>query len=279
MRLTSPLRTDDIGLYHLRRGRRGLVILDENIHVDIWDRVLCEGVPISLRELVSLTASQLGLANNLSNLHKLLQCSWSLGWHVTAKTSCGVTSHYWGGGVTTKTTSNYLRGDWIEIAGTELCRGVQTSRLARVICGVKIRNIKKIFGEPAIDNDVWENQACKAGDYVVYLIVRYASAHPDTGRRRGPKFRPLCPGELKNTHCLWKWHERPVNFRRGCWRQRPWERHQHLFGDSPEQQELRKKQEARAWYDVIQSSNILAHANVQCDWDRPEAFLQSVMWC
>ena len=66
---------------------------------------------------------------------------------------------------------------------------------------------------------------------------------------------------------------------RGCWRQRPWERHKHLFGDTHEQQELRKDQEKRAWYDVIQSSNVIAHANVQTDCDRPGAFLQSIMWC
>ena len=279
VKLTATIRSQEIGLSQLRRGRRGLVIPGENIHQDIWDRVLCEGVPVSLRELVSLAASQLGLENNNGdNLTKLLQCSWSLGWHVTAKDEDGVTSHYWGGGVTAKTTSNYLRGDWIEIAGTEQIRRVETSRLARVICGVKIGNIKKVFGA-VIRDEVWENKQCKKGDYVVYLLVRYASAHPESGRRRGPNYRPLCPGELQNTHALWKWHERPITFKRGCWRQRPWERHKHLFGDTHEQQELRKDQEKRAWYDVIQSSNVIAHANVQTDCDRPGAFLQSIMWC
>ena len=108
---------------------------------------------------------------------------------------------------------------------------------------------------------------------------RYANSHPDTGRARGPDCRPLCPGVLQATHCLWKWHERPPTFNRGCWRARPWSRHRHLFGDTEEQQQKRKKLEARAWYDVIRSNDILAHANVTPDWDRTDAFLQSVMWC
>ena len=84
---------------------------------------------------------------------------------------------------------------------------------------------------------------------------------------------------ISTTHCLWKWHERPATFSRGCWRQRPWTRHRHLFGETVEQQETRKTQEGRAWYDVIKSSDILHHTNVTSDWDRPDSFLQSVMWC
>jgi hypothetical protein len=149
----------------------------------------------------------------------------------------------------------------------------------RVIPWVQVEGIKRVFGKDSIDDEVWGNKDCKEKDQVVYMLVRYAKAHPDTGRKRGPKCRPLCPGQLNNTHCLWKWHERPANYRRGCWNRRPWERHRSLFGDTLEQQETRKEREKRAWYDVIKVSNVLSHANVQKDWDRPESFLQSVMWC
>ena len=158
-------------------------------------------------------------------------------------------------------------------------RGTTTSRLARVICGVNVANIQTIFGQPNIHEDVWDNDSCKQKDSVVLLLIRYASAHPDSGRHRGPENRPLCPGVLRDTHCLWKWYERPVTFRRGCWRPRPWERHRHLFGSTILQQTDRKRQEARTWYDVISVKNILRHTNVQPDFDRPESFLQSIMWC
>ena len=183
-----------------------------------------------------------------------------------------------GGGATTpgnETTTP--RGDWVEIGGTEICRGEVTSRLAQVVCGVAIRNLQRLFSE--LPDTLWEYRDCKQEDCVVFLLVRYAMAHPDAGRQRGPEHRPLCPGELKNTHCLWQWYDRPTNFRRGCFRTRPWERHKHLFGDTHQQQETRKEQERRAWYDLIQSGNVFSHTNVQHDFDRPGAFLQSVMWC
>ena len=276
VRLTATIKASSyVGMQPLCTARRQLVAPCEILHHDLWDAILCAGVPVSLRELVSLSLKQLQLRDNQDNRHKILQCSWELGWHVTSTLS-GVNYHYWGGGITPDTTDSFRRGDWIEVAGTELCQHVETSRLARVICGFKIRNVKRVFEN--VDNTDWENVDCRKNDYVVYLLIRYAMAHPDCGRERGPEHRPLCPGELRNTHCLWKWYERRANFRRGCWRARPWDRHKHLFGDTLDQQERRKAQECRAWYDVIQSSNIVGHANVTSDWDRDDSFLQSVIW-
>ena len=183
-----------------------------------------------------------------------------------------------GGGLTPNTTSAFKRGDWVELQGTDKCRGVETSRLARIICGVEVRHLNKFLPECMCD-DVWEDRSSKKNDTAVYLLVRYATAHPDVGRERGPEHRPLCPGILKDTHCLWKWSQRPANFRRGCWRARPWERHKHMVGATEAEQNLRKEQDARAWYDLIQTANIIRHTNVREDWDRPNSFLQSVIWC
>lgn len=228
--------------------------------------------------MVSLGTVHLGLPDTDEYRKRLLLCSWTLGYHVTSTDSLGLTSHYWGGGLTPKTTSGLKRGDWIEIEGTEPFRGVQTSRLGRVVCGVLIRNIRQVFGDE-IEDDVWENDTCKQTDYAVFLLVRYAMAHPAAGRQRGPGHRPLCPGVLKDTHCLWKWYQRPANISRGCWRARPWQRHKHFFGDTIAQQNKRKDEDARAWFDFVQCSNVSCHTNVKKDWDRPDSFLQSVMWC
>ena len=59
---------------------------------------------------------------------------------------------------------------------------------------------------------------------------------------------------------------------------RPWDRHKHLFGDDQQVQDDRRKKEARAWYDVILASDVIIHANVSVDFDRDSSFLQSVMW-
>ena len=276
VKLTALIRASaHVGMQPLCAARRRLVAPCAILHHDTWDAILCAGVPVSLRELVSLSLKQLQLRDNQRNRQKMLQCSWELGWHVTSTLS-GVTYHYWGGGVTPDTTDSFRRGDWVEVAGTELCARVRTSRLARIVCGVKIRNIKQFFEN--VDDTGWESADCREKDYVVYLLVRYATPHPDCGRERGPEHRPLCPGKLRDTHCLWKWFERHATFRRGCWRARPWDRHKHLFGDTLEQQERRKEQECRAWYDIIQSNNILGNTNVTQDWDRPDSFLQSVIW-
>ena len=250
------------GMSPLRRARRGMQAPNALIHHDVWDRILCAGVPVSLRELVSFVSVQLGLTDN--DMHRLLLCRWSLGWHVKHKTLDGTIKHYRGGGVTPETTSDQLRGDWVEVSGIEEIRDVSTSRLARVICGVQVQGIKEHFGGTL--------------DEAVYLLVRYASPHPSCGRQRGPDYRPLCPGGLNHTHCLWKWYERPRTYRRGCWRARPWARHRRMFGNTDEEQNSRKRKEARAWYDVIKVSDITSHANVTADWDNTDTFLQSVMW-
>ena len=72
------------------------------IHRDTWDRILCEGVPVSLRELVSLVAAQLQMVDDEQNRKRLLQCSWRLGWHVKARDANGVTKKFWGGGADTE---------------------------------------------------------------------------------------------------------------------------------------------------------------------------------
>ena len=181
--------------------------------------------------------------------------------------------------MTPDTTTSRQRGDWVEVKGREMCRGVLTSRLARIICGVRIRRLQQYFPATAMPDDVWINENNKKSDTAVFLLVRYAMAHPDVGRQRGPECRPLCPGPLRDTHCLWQWYQRPSTFRRGCWRPRPWSRNKHLFGQTEEIQNLRKEQDARAWFDIIQTGNISRHTNVRKDWDRPDSFIQSVMWC
>ena len=110
VKLTALIKLRDGGLALLRKGRRGMVNENGALHHDQWDTVLCEGIPVSLRELVSLVVSQLRLANNVNNMHKMLMCRWDLGWHVISRNSSGVTTHFWGGGVTQNTTTSLRRG-------------------------------------------------------------------------------------------------------------------------------------------------------------------------
>ena len=113
VKLSCIIKSREVAMTRLQRGHRGLHSIAENIHRDTWDRILCEGVPVSLREIVSLATGHLRLQDNIHNRKKILLCSWSLGWHVTARDSSGVGTHYWGGGVTPKTTTSLQRGDWL----------------------------------------------------------------------------------------------------------------------------------------------------------------------
>ena len=123
VRLSSIIRSDSPGLVTLYRGSRGLVAAARTFHRDTLDTVLTEGVSVSVREVVGLVAEQLLLPrpDHTDTIHKLLLCSWKLGWHVTAWTDTDEKCDYWGGGVTPNTTNHLLRGDWIEIKGISTC--------------------------------------------------------------------------------------------------------------------------------------------------------------
>ena len=272
--MTSLIAAENNGLDVLYRGRRGTVTETQQLHPDTWDRILTEGVPISIREMTHLVTEFLGMTTNLLSAQQLLTCSWSLGWHVTCISSDKTSLHYWGGGLTPGTTSNYLRGDWIEVAGTEKYNNTETSRLARIICGVQVCDRQKVLVPP---DDVWQNPKNRKSRTITLFLVRYAQAHPHARRLRGPQHRPLCPGVLKDTHCLWTWAKRPITWQRGCFQGRSWERNKRLFGNTDAAQEDRKTREARAWYDVIQSNSILRYANVHKDPDRSDAFIQSIL--
>ena len=275
MSLTMPIRVTGF----LNGGGRGLTLQSRMIHHDTWNLILNEGVPVSLLELVQLTVDHLGLPVNMDNSRQLLTCDWQLGWRVLCTTSDGTKRRFRGGGVTPSTTSPYLSGDWLETNVTDsTVNGVTTSRLARMICGFKISGVKRIMGVD-YPNQTWETDINKATDTLFFILVRYAAPHPNSQGRRGPKDRPLCPGVLRSTHCLWSWAKRSAGFRRGCFTPCHWERNKRFFGNDNDEQEKRKEGEKLAWYDLIQVHEISSHANVQLDPDRDLAFLQSVMWC
>ena len=229
----------------------------------IWDMVLSEQIPVSVRELVSLLAAYVGYSVGEQYTQKLVQCSWGFGLRLKTRTHNGV-------------TRSYYAGDWLETNIADFRNGVTTSRLLRVVCAVSLRNFRDVTGM-TLPNEVYQTDANKNKDEAHFLLVRYAHAHPLSRGRRGPNHRPLCPG-LQDTHCLWEWYKRAEKFRRGCFQGQHWIRNKSFFGDTHEAQEIRKERESHAWYDLVQTSNISSYANVMPDPDRENTFLQSVLW-
>ena len=148
--------------------------------------------------------------------------------------------------------------------------------LAFVVCAIHLKNIRFAMGMPLAP----ELREVADPDVATFFLIRYAAPHPSS-TLRGPEHRPLCPGPLKNTHCLWKWACRPATHERGCFRPRPWARHRRHFGSTRYQQDELMEKNRRAWYDLIQVTNIKNYANVQKDPDPylgGEVFLQSCVW-
>lgn len=95
--LTSPIRISSRLATVLHGRRRGLTSA-QRLHQDTWHSVLCEGVPLSIMELVQTTVDHLGLVVNMDNSRRLLDCDWKLGWRVSTTTKKGTNRIFRGGG-------------------------------------------------------------------------------------------------------------------------------------------------------------------------------------
>ena len=270
------------------RGDPVSLTLPDSCHSDWLDTILSPAVLVTRKELLQLVAVQLQLTWNKTTMTNISRCGWVVARHVTVTTPSGMQLHYWGSGTYERVrrgVSN-LNPTWVEVEGYDINRNSRrrTSRLTYVVCGLQLTNVQASTGVPipqrlhevATKRDREEDKQEK--DKVTFLLVRYAKAHP-ASRLRGPGHRPLCPGPLKNTHCLWTWATRS-GITRGCFRTRPWSRHRQYFGSTTEEQDNLHQSDENAWYDLIQVTNVRCFANVQPDPhpDRIDVFLQSMVW-
>lgn len=247
---------------HLKDQRGRVIELDPEgyRHVDLWDLLLCPSVLVSRKEVLLLLAERVLKKRTREAMITISNMDMQIGRHVAVTMSSGGTLHYYGvpaGSVQNKFPT------WVEVAGYDKVSRRSnrlTSRLACVVCAIQLNNVIIATGQtvPAELRDV---HGISGKESVTFLLVKYAAPH-ESATQRGPDHRPLCPGPLKHSHCLWKWAARPSGYTRGCFRPRPWERNKRYFGRSPEQQEAIKRTELRAWYDIIQVTNIKCYANV-----------------
>ena len=251
---------------------------DNWTHSDNWDAIICPDILVSRKEILQLLAERLHTSRNQLGMKKVARCVHSIDRNVTVTTVSNMRLHYRSCG-----TYNCVgRGSsawqtWVEVEGSDRCGSSRrvTSRLAFVVCAIHLKNIHAALGIPLVE------ELCEVElDSATFFLIRYAAPHP-SATLRGPEMRPLCPGPLKNTHCLWTWAKRPEGHERGCYRPRPWSRHRRHFGSTEYYQERLQRRNSRAWYDLIQVSNIKNYANVQIDPDPyldDEVFLQSCVW-
>ena len=248
-------------------------------HVDLWDLVLCPAVLVSRKEVLMLLAERVLKKRTRDAMITISNCDLLIGRHVAVTMSTGDTLHYYGvGGQRWKQNKH---ATWVEVGGydkTTRRSTRMTSRLASVVCGIQLRHVIDATGEP-VPVALRDVKGDKGKNTVTFLLVKYAAAH-ESATERGPDHRPMCPGPLQHTHCLWKWATRRAGYTRGCFRPRPWERNKRYFGRTPLQQQGKREFEQRAWYDLIQVNNIKCYANVHnvSNWDEPTLFVQSLLW-
>ena len=212
-------------------------------------------------------------------MRKVARCIYSVDRHVTVTTVSKMKLHYYGSGTYNCVGKRSGRWQtWVEVEGFDHYGSSRrpTSRLAFLVCAIRLKNIRCAMGVPL----AMELHEVEDTDSATFFLIRYAAPH-SSAIRRGPQHRPLCPGPLDNTHCLWTWACRPESHQRGCFRARPWSRHRRYFGSSDDEQDKVRKTNLRAWYDLIQVTNITNYANVQKDPDPyldGDVFLQSCVW-
>ena len=272
--ISSPLLNDDGSPVYLET--------DNWTHSDKWDAIVLPNVLLSRKELLALVAGRLAGSTSRATQIKVAKCDWFIGRHVTVTTASKMRLHYWGSGTYNcigKTDSKWPT--WVEVEGHDVVptsRRRRTSRLAFVVCGIQLKNILAAIGAPLAE-ELREVEGTRGEDTVTFLLVRYATAHA-TATLRGPEHRPLCPGPLQHSHSLWTWTTRPESHQRGCFRPRPWERNRRYFGVTDAEQDSLRQANSRAWYDIIQVTNVRCYANVQNDPDPIQngVFLQSLVW-
>ena len=93
IRLSNCVSEPTSAIKLLESTRKGLRLSEIQDNMLIFDHLLCEGVPISVRELLCLFAERVRYP--VEDSHLLLQCSRTLGYHVKSVTSKEVTR--WGG--------------------------------------------------------------------------------------------------------------------------------------------------------------------------------------
>ena len=246
------------------------------VHSDNWDTIICSDILVSRKELLQLLAEKLRVPRNQSGMRLVAKCVHSIDRHVTVTTVSKLKLHYWGCGTYNCVDRQPIaRQTWVEVEGYDRFGSSRrlTSRLAFVVCAINLRKFRSVMGVTLPP----ELREIENPDSATFFLIRYAAPHT-SATLRGPQHRPLCPGPLKNTHCLWTWASRPESHTRGCFRPRPWSRHRRHFGSTNDQQEKLMESNARAWYDIIQVTNIKSYANVQKDPDPyldGDVFLQS----
>jgi len=230
-------------------------------------------------ELLDMLCDKLQMSKTRES-YSMLQClSWTFGRKLVMPN--GVV--YWA------TDTDYLgdtdssRRDVFRIHGSERCRQLETSFCCEAVVFVQISGWHLLLD--AMPNRELPRYLAQDldSDTLRFVLGRWLTDHPDS-TRRDSTFRPVCPGPLEHTHCLWKYAKttrprklmttngRPSAAFTAC---------KDMFGSTHHAVYKKWDEEQRAYYTLLLTSTIVTTSQISREYipgqmDLSDAWLETV---
>ena len=200
-------------------------------------------VRVSGAEFLDLVCDKLGLPKSRNSYRLMKSLQFQFGQKLTTLDGSilwGTDSQY------RQRTFDRTRRDMLHLKGIEngnaLC--------CEAICFVEITNARRVGHRV---------------DSITFVMGRWLEPHPDAWDRDA-KHRPVCPGPLRANNCLWRYVKTTRNRRSltnddgTC--SESFLIHHAMFGDTRNEQNLRRSREMNAYYGLIQPDSIINTMNM-----------------
>ena len=249
--------TDEIKAYRKQFKQVQTVTLTVPLHIDKYvdrdhhGRLVHQEVLLSWGEVLRMFAH---CFPSFANSRSQDETKWGIYQHALQHEDAS-RYHYW------STDSRYpviQRGGTRRRRDTVRVNGVDGQHLAEIVCFVKAQ-------PPSPEGAPEDTLPAQVG-----VLVRWFTPHEEAIMYNG---EPTCAGQLCHTHNLWSWHRTAVprtaisgyRYGRLSAAQKKW-----LSDCRPALM--------FASYDIVEFNSLGKYANVSPDFDRANAFLESVSW-
>ena len=200
-------------------------------------------VRLSGAEFLDLVCDKLGLPKSRNSYRLMKSLRFQFGQKLTTAdgmTLWGTDSQYH------HRTSDRTRRDMLRLKGIEdgnaLC--------CETICFVEITNAGSVG---------------HGVDSITFVVGRWLEPHPDAWDRDA-EHRPVCPGPLRANNCLWRYvkttRDRRSLTNDGGTCSESFVLHRAMFGDTRDEQNLRRSREMNAYYGLIKRESIINKMNM-----------------
>ena len=117
---------------------------------------------------------------------------------------------------------------------------------------------------------MFSNMCPRYTDKVYYIIVRWFEGHPDAWER-DDMCRPICPGPLRNNHCLWRYavtqRPRRIMTTQNGEQSQVFRSQSNIFGSHDRTINFRWNDEQHAYYGLVSPSSILSDVSMSREYD------------